>query len=424
MNAPEVARFQPSTPVRTLGTRRRSVGERPAPGSAAPGSEIVWTITEGRQLDDLPALTDEIGWRLVAAGLPLARMTLHIGTLHPQLFALGCRWTARDGITEAFEVGHEARTADVFTSSPLYPVFTRRETVRRRLDLPGGGDDFPIFAELRATGITEYVAMPLVVGRAGRSAATFATDRPGGFREDEIARLAAFAPALGLVLENLALKLIARTLLDVYLGPSAGGRVLAGEIVRGAGEAIRAVIAIYDLRDFTGLSDRLPGPRVTELLNRLFETQVGPIERAGGEVLKFIGDGLLSIFPIADAAFTADAAGAAFDAARASQRALAELNAQLAGEPEGVRLATVAALHVGEVFFGNIGGAARLDFTAVGPAVNLASRLEQVAKSLDRPLLASRDFVAACAGTVRFEPLGSHRVRGLAEPVEVFAPAG
>ena len=423
MNATQARRFQPRQPVRTVGRRQRPVAERPIAGSALAGSEIAWIIAEGRRIEDLPALTDEVGWRLVAAGLPLARMTLHIGTLHPQLFALGCRWTARDGVTEAFEVGHEARTADVFLHSPLYPVFARRETVRRRLDAAGMGNEFPILAELREAGMTEYVAMPLVVGQAGRSAATFATDRPGGFQEEEVARLSAFAPALGLVLENLALKLIARTLLDVYLGASAGGRVLAGDIARGAGEAIRAVISIYDLRDFTGLSDRLPGPRVTELLNRLFETQVAAVHRAGGEVLKFIGDGLLSIFPITDAAFTADAAGAALDAAGASRRTLAELNAELAREPDGVQLATVAALHVGEVFFGNIGGATRLDFTAVGPAVNLASRLEQVAKSVGRPLLASRDFVAACAGTRRFEPLGAHRVRGLAEPVEVFAPA-
>jgi adenylate cyclase len=254
-----------------------------------------------------------------------------------------------------------------------------------------------------------------------RNAVTFATDARGGFAASDIARLERLGLGLSLVLECIAWQHIAGALLEVYLGRQAGARVLAGDIKRGSGESRRAVIWVSDLRGFTRLSDRLPGERVIDILNRALEGQVAAIHAQGGEVLKFIGDGVVAIFPIADVELAPAACASALAAARAALADNAAFNRDLAASPENATLAMVAVLHVGEVFYGNIGCQDRLDFTVIGPAVNVASRLERLAKSLDRRLLVTADFVAA--GRLAGLPsLGAHPLRGLTDPVEVFAP--
>ncbi len=401
----------------------RPPDQRPAQGSAPGGDDLSRLVAAARGADDLLGFLDRWCWDLSASGLPVARVTVSIGTLHPRFVGFGARWTQADGRTEETEVGHEVRASRMYLDSPFFRVFERGETVRRKLEPAGVENEFPVLADLKRAGMTEYVALPLLLGRINRNAVTYATDRPGGFSEDEFRRLEAFGPVLSMALERLALRGIATTLLDVYLGRGAGARVLAGEIERGSGEAIRAVIWIADLRGYTRLSDRLPAPRVIDLLNRLFERQVAAVDDAGGEVLKFVGDGLLAIFPIADVERAPDACARALAATAAATEGLARLNAELAGEPDALALATVTALHVGEVFFGNIGGATRLDFTAIGAAVNLASRLELLAKRLERRVIASADFVAAAGPAARgFLSLGFHPLRGFAEPMEAFAP--
>jgi len=392
---------------------------RPSLGSARPGGEVAWLLDEGRRQVSLADLLDGWCWRLVAAGLPLARVNVSTGTLHPQLIGFGARWTAVNGRAEELSLAHGLEQSTAYRNSPYARVFDYGETIRRRLEGDADALEFPVLRDLKAAGMTDYLAMPLLLGAVTRNAATFASGRPGGFSDDDIARITALGPALSTVLELLAQRRVTSTLLDVYLGRKAGQRVLAGEIVRGSGEAIRAVIWSSDLRNFTGLSDLLPGTRVIDLLNRVFDTQVAAIHARGGEVLKFIGDGLVAIFPIDDIEFAADQCGRAMDAARAALAANAELNAALATEPDAPRVPLAVALHLGEVFFGNIGGQDRLDFTVIGPAVNAVSRLEKVAKVLSRDLVVTGDFAAA-SGRRDLDSLGVHPLRGFNEPIEVF----
>jgi adenylate cyclase len=199
--------------------------------------------------------------------------------------------------------------------------------------------------------------------------------------------------------------------------------VLAGEIRRGSGELIDAIVWVSDMRDYTGLSDRLPGPDVIRLLNAYFERLVEAVEAHGGEVLKFIGDGMLAVFPVTDATPAADSAAAALRAARAALAAIRTLNGS---DGDALKIATewrpldmAIALHRGSVFYGNIGSADRLDFTVTGPAVNLAARVEPLAKETGRRLLTTAAFAELVDAPLH--PLGRFSLRGVAQPVEIFA---
>jgi adenylate cyclase len=204
----------------------------------------------------------------------------------------------------------------------------------------------------------------------------------------------------------------AASLLRTYLGIGPAGRVAAGAIRRGDIVAVDAAILFVDMRGFTALTERETPAAVLTVLDRYFETVAQAIVDRGGDVLKFMGDGVLAIFPFEQAGGAAAACGAAVGAVRAIRQGLT------AG-PEPVAVAT--ALHLGPVLYGNIGSPDRLDFTVLGPAVNLASRLEGLAKQLDRPTVCSAPFRQAWGGTT--EPLGAHPIRGLADPQPVFAIA-
>ena len=248
---------------------------------------------------------------------------------------------------------------------------------------------------------------------------SWTTRAPAGFAESEIAALEAVAVPLSRVAEIWAQRRVATNLLDTYVGRQAGARILAGQIRRGHTESIAAAIWLSDLRGFTELADRTPGPALIELLNRYFDCQVPAIQAAGGEVLKYMGDGLLAIFPVAGD--VAAVCRAALAAARAFRSEVAKLNAASGDEPK-TQLRFGLALHVGELLYGNIGGGNRLDFTAIGPAVNLAARLEKLARDLNRTIIASGAFAEACPQA--FVPLGEQTLRGVAAPQPAFGLAG
>jgi len=249
--------------------------------------------------------------------------------------------------------------------------------------------------------------------------ATYVTDRPGGFTAPEIEELTGISQRLAIPADMFAQRAVAENVLKAYIGQTTGPRVLAGQIRRGTGEEIKAILWSSDLRGFTQLYDRLSGDRIIIMLNAVFDAQAIAIESHGGEILKFIGDGLLAIFPITEGAEKGQAAkralAAAGEAFAAVRHALTE--AMLAGEPP-VRM--VVALHCGTVVYGNIGAAARRDFTVIGPAVNLVSRVEAVAKALDLPIAVSEAFARAYGGPLR--SLGRHELRGLGGSHELFAP--
>ena len=376
-------------------------------------------LLEWRQISEGIASFDEFAWRLVAAGMPLLRVTLHTATLHPQFLGTTITWWRDTAETVQVMIAHEVSDAIPYEKNPVRRVCYGRETLRRRLDLPDDELDFEVLIELRERGGTDYIAMPIDSAYAAAYMLTFVTDRPCGFREDELADLARVGRRLSIAADRHNQYWITHNLLCAYLGANTGPKVLTGQIRRGAGMALTAVLWSSDLRGFTERSDRLPSERMIALLNALFEAQAAEIRAHGGEILKFIGDGLLAIFPIAETDALATVATTAVAAARKAITAVARLSDQPAmdGEPP---LDIVIALHVGTAHYGNIGAADRLDFTVIGPAVNLVSRIENAAKMLGQPIVVSADLAAALDG---FVSLGRHRLRGLATPQELFAPA-
>ena len=393
----------------------RAVAERP--GHDTIESILEWLIGGARQIDSFARTIDELSWRLVAAGMPLLRVNLRGGTLHPQFLGAVYVWWRTSAQTQEIMITHEVADLIPPAQNPVMRV-QNGEILRRRLEDPEARFDFSILHDLKARGATDYFALP-VGGAFGPRAymAAYVTDRPGGFSEREIADLSAVSERLSVVADMNSQRQIAENVLKAYLGPQTGRKVLAGQIRRGSGEEIAAVLWSSDLRRFTQMSDRFPGERVIGILNDIFDVQAKAIVKHGGEILKFIGDGLLAIFPVAGPDEATRVAGNALAAAQEAQATLRvrEVRANPADEPP---LEIVIALHYGTVIYGNIGAADRLDFTVIGPAVNLVSRIEAVAKSLDLPLIVSDDFARAYGRTLK--SLGRHQLRGLELPHELF----
>ena len=389
------------------------------PGHATIEEIGEWLLGDARRIGSFARIIDEFSWRLVAAGMPVLRVNLRGGTLHPQFLGASYVWWRPDAQTQEIMITHEVADLIPPAQNPVLRVFNG-ETLRRRVEGPDAQFDFSVLHDLKARGATDYFALPVSSAYGPRSyMAAYVTDRPGGFSELEIATLAAVSERLSVVADMNSQRQIAENVLKAYLGLQTGRKVLAGQIRRGSGEAIAAVLWSSDLRRFTQMSDHHSGESVIGVLNDLFDLQAKAIVSHGGEILKFVGDGLLAIFPVAN---PGEAPGAAANALAAAQEALAALGAlrgriSLAGEPP---LEIVIALHYGEVIYGNVGAADRLDFTVIGPAVNLVSRMEAIAKSLDLPLLVSDNFAHAYGGTLR--SLGRHQVRGLDRPHELFTP--
>ncbi|MDK1385499.1 adenylate/guanylate cyclase domain-containing protein [Sinorhizobium sp. 8-89] len=399
-----------------LAEARQDDGTRPKRGRKV----LDWLINETRGERFIDNIFVEMCERLVVAGVPVARATLHFRIHHPQW--IGARILWRKGLAEAelqtYEYGIE--DTEQYLNSPLHEFNNGAPEVRAHLDDPtADGPKYPLYDELRASGLTDYFIWPLEHTLGKRHAVSFASDRPGGFSEDDMAVFADLLPVLALVSEIRLKNRFARTLLETYVGPHASEQILAGATTRGSGVTVGAAILICDLRDFTKLSDLWPRDDVIELLNGYFDAMCEPIERHGGEILKFMGDGLLAIFPLSDPMACNNLLSAIGEAQAAFAR-LNEENLKKGHEPLGYGIG----VHVGDVMYGNIGSRKRLDFTVIGPAVNIASRLESLTKVIKRPVLLSRAFVemAKCQGEL--ENLGSYPVRGLDEPIDVFAFSG
>jgi adenylate cyclase len=379
-----------------------------------------WLLGPARQIVRGLHAFDEFVWRLLATGLPVMRVSLHVPVVHPQYFGTNLVWWRSTGQTTQTMITHELVELLQGEDTPPKRVILHGETVRRRLEVPDDELDFAICFELKAEGGTDFLALPITSAHgAYHNMVSYATDKPGGFTDGDVADLTWISRRLPLLIDMHSHRAIARNLLAAYLGATTGPRVLEGQIRRGMGEALNAVLWSSDLRGFTERSDRLPGERMIAILNALFDAQAKVIDQHGGEILKFIGDGLLAIFPVANPGQSAEAARRALEAALAAQAEVERLttHAALAGEAS---LRIVVALHTGSVIYGNIGAVNRLDFTVIGPAVNLVSRVETIAKTLDQPIVVTDDFVRAYGEPMR--SLGCHQLRGLAAPHELFAP--
>jgi adenylate cyclase len=394
----------------------RTEGTYTGLGAPIPGGRIDrWILVEGPQIESHVELIDELCWRLLGDGVPLWRATLYAGTLHPLIRGVGARWLRELNVIEDFRILHGSAETAEYLHSPIRATIERGTPFRRRLDaeIP----EYPLLEKLRTAGATDYFALALNHTFRGFPVATWSTDRPGGFSDADIKALEEINPALAAIVETRVVRRTSANLLDTYLGPQAGRRILAGQIRRAEGERLRAVIMVTDLRGFTPLSDQLPGDEVIELLDEYFEALATPIEKRKGEVLKFIGDGMLAIFPAADDDDFSPSSVRALDAAMEGLERLEAVNERRRAISRN-ELRTGIGLHLGEVIYGNVGAADRLDFTVIGPAVNLASRLEGLTKRLSRPMLFSSAFARVCPRPL--VSLGFHPVRGLLEPEEVF----
>jgi adenylate cyclase len=388
---------------------------------------IQWLWDEGWTVTSLPAFSRGLGKAMVAAGIAVMRLRLTLRTMHPQLAGLSHSWLRDGDSVEEYWPPLTVLQEDTFLKSPYALLFQGAGAVRRRLDVPGAVLDFPILEELRAQGATDYVALPLVFADGRINAMTLATDRPGGFTTGELQMIAEMLPVLARLMEVHALRRTAKTVLETYLGRLTGERVLNGLIHRGDGEDIHAVLWLCDLRGSTPLADRLPRRAFLELLNHYFECMASPVLAHGGEVLKFIGDAMLGIFPIGGITEHPEqcpehmrACTDAIAAAREAMRRMADLNRQRAERREPP-LRFGIALHLGDVMYGNVGAPGRLDFTVIGPAVNEAARLEAMCKVLSRPVIISAELARVLPE--RLVSLGFHALRGVRQPHELFTLA-
>lgn len=377
---------------------------------------LQWLLQHGDRHQTGRSLLNHLAAVLQHHGFPLLRASLFMPTLHPQTSGNTIIWWRDRPGPQELSVLRGMEDTPAFKKSPLPVILNGAAAIRARLDLDDVALEYPILEDLKAVGATDYVAMPVVFHTGEINFATWVTDRPGGFTSAELATLYELLPALSLRIEVIERHRLTGQLMEIYLGRNAGRRVLAGDIVRGVGETIQAVIWFSDLRGFTAMTDQLPTDEVIALLDDYFECMALPVEERGGEVLKFIGDGLLAIFPQAKSG-SCDAPARALKAALEAGTLMRHLNTRRAKAGRAA-LRHAVGLHVGAVSYGNIGSPDRLDFTVIGPAVNLANRLQGLSKVTGQSIIASAAFAGLCPEPM--DRIGRFPVAGLDDPVEVF----
>ncbi len=400
----------------------------------------LWLIERGMRGVPLDEQVAGFCQQVLQSGLPIKRVQMGTSTLHPKYGSHTFLWRADDGTIEHKRYERAANSHEFYLKSPVHYMRTRGLlTMRRRL----GGSDldaFPLLQDLRAEGLTDYAAQLVPFDRQdiealaggghrdshkkGRSQGvdgvflSYATDRPEGFSQAALDQVYQTLPYLALAVKSRLTYDIANSVLGTYLGHDAGHRVLSGAIERGSAEAIRAVIWFSDLRGFTKLTDSLPRDQLVETLDSYLEAMADPIHASNGQILKIMGDGLLAIFDLTDRDDT--------EVCREALTAAAELRASLPTFNQARRAGGKAvmdfglALHMGEVFYGNIGASDRLDFTVIGPAVNEASRIQSLCRSLNRDVLVSSTFKASASSEANLESLGLHSLRGVRKSQELF----
>ena len=344
-------------------------------------------------------------------GIAIYRVGLFVRTLHPNVAGRAYFWHEDRDQVEVDSADHSWFATEDHLKSPIHAVWTMNAETRRRLADPACPMDYPVLADLRAEGATDYVAVPLRFLSGEIHVASFASRRPGGFRDAELAALRTVLPYFTRVVEIYGLMRKARNILDAYLGPNAGAKVLAGQIKRGDGEDIHAVIWFCDLRDSTALADSMSRRDFLSILNEYFECTLEPVLQRKGEVLRFIGDAALAIFPIDGR--PGEACAAAVEAAR---EALARMEKANKKRPLPLRFGI--GLHLGELTYGNIGTPGRIEFTVIGAAANEAARIESLCKQLEVELLVSEHVARVLP--IRWRSMGSHTLRGVGDKIELF----
>jgi adenylate cyclase len=394
----------------------------------------IWAVREGLRGATAYDLFDGYCQRLVIHHVPLWRGHTSMETLHPQWSGYGYTWRRDLNAIQPEQYARGNMMDADWQKSPMFDLIRRARAgehnplMRRHLEQGPEQRDFEVLDEFFAGGATDYLAQLFIFGEHGDPAHgtgivySFSTDRRGGFDTDDTALMQATLPALSLAMKAHAGYVIASGLLQTYLGEKTGQRVHSGAIVRGSVESIHAVLWYADIRGFTAVTAATPGPEIIDLLDTVFEILTAALRSRGGEVLKFLGDGMLATLAFEEAD-RAETCARALAAAAETTQELAALNAMriAAGQPEVI---VDLALHVGEVLYGNVGAADRLDFTVVGPAVNEVARIEALCEPLERTLLISQEFAAALKdGGSSLASLGQYHLRGVSDAKEIFALA-
>ena len=374
---------------------------------------FTWALDPARDDEDETTLLDGLVALMRGAGFPLMRLSTSFRPLDPQVFSRAVSWDA--GSLRSEVRTHDISRAPDYVGSPAEAIHHGAPRIRERID-PARPARYPLLAQLAQRGATDYLILPIILTKQVRTFIGFAGDRPGGFTADDLAYLDAIYPAVSALVRLRSTRLTVGSLARTYLGPNAAQRVLAGAVERGRGEEIEAAIWFCDLRDFTVLSQALPPARMLRILDGYFESVADPIADGGGEVLKFIGDAVLAIFPT-------DQPDACTRALAAAEAALARFATDVAApNAADTELGIGVSLHIGNVFYGNIGARDRLDFTVIGPAVNLAARVQGHCRTLGTPLLVTSAFARHARGA-ELRSVGTHALKGITAAPELFTLA-
>ncbi|MBO9448970.1 adenylate/guanylate cyclase domain-containing protein [Tropicibacter sp. R16_0] len=375
-----------------------------------------WMMTEGRCSNDPVRVVSQFCTSLIEAGVPLWRVNIGQRFANPLLIAWGVVWTPED--TEVYDVTHERMLTDGYVGSSFEYILKHRRPLHKSLVGLDQETDHISYLEFAEQGGTDYYATLLYYGDGSMHGCTFVTQDPSGFTSDHLELIEAALPALSCALEPVTMRKSSKSLLRTYLGDGASNAVWNGTIKRGEHTTVDAVVIFSDLRGFTALSEQADETELFDALNGYFDVVVQAVEENDGDVLKFMGDGILSIFPIPSDADTTKTCRKAALSARRVLVGLAELNhARIANRQ--VPLDLGIGINAGKVSYGNIGSPGRLDFTVLGGAVNLASRVEGLTKSVGTRVLATSN-VAEYASDL-FVSCGTHAVRGISEPVPLYS---
>jgi adenylate cyclase len=380
---------------------------------------IEWVFAEGRRIESTNRFVHELAHQMNDHGASIDRLIVTLLTLNPQVLGTSETWLKSTDTTETFNAAHGVRDTERYIGSPMQAIFDTNKRVRQRLvDLPENAHR--AYTELAEDGFTDYLALPVLFGELDRPGAAIiiSTRKKEGFTDQDIESFRQLRDYLAPVLEVHALRYLSRSLMNTYVGPRTSEKIFAGMIKRGDADVINAALWFSDLRDFTHLTESLPAKQVLDLLNEYFEFVSAAVTARGGEILRFIGDAMLIVFPINDKMCQQTACNAAIDAAIDAQATIASLNHRRRrhGQPE---IVFGVGLNVGEVVYGNVGAPDRLDFTVMGPAVNRTARLESLTRKLGCNILFSQNFAELI--DTPSEYLGQHQMKGIGEPQAIYA---
>ncbi len=377
-----------------------------------------WLFREGRYVQDAVTLIAELAGQLDEAGASIDRIRLTMATLHPQIVAWGVFWDRGQG-ARPWSAEHGVQNADAYIGSPNQFVRDEKAAFRRRLDAPPDPADHATLADVRAEGMIDYYALPVVFSSGVANVLTVATKLPGGFSDADLERVTILANLIAPIVEVLATRRITLGLLDAFVGPRISERILQGQVKRGDGERIEAVFWYSDLRGFTGLSESLPTDELLRLINDYFEYCAAAAAARGGEILQFIGDAILIVFEIPSPDKETEVCESALDAAIDAFDSLAVVNHRRRHAKEQ-QIEFGLGLHLGQVTHANVGSPGRLAFNVVGPAVNMTARIQSLTKETGEPLLVSQRFAKLVKRPLR--SVGSFNLRGIEGAQELFTP--